>query len=108
MTYSAGNIIVDDDYNIFATGNAAGTGDNSVNNINTIWGVGTGDKGYGQSTTVAAVSAGDTVSATQWATLLTRNASLASHQGSSITSISNPSTGDTIAAYTALSTNIAT
>ena len=27
MTYSAGNTIVDDDYNIFATGNAAGTGD---------------------------------------------------------------------------------
>ncbi len=108
MTYSAGNIIVDDDYNIFATGNAAGTGDNSVNNINSIWGSGTGDKGYGQSTTVSAVSAGTTVQATQWATLLTRMNSLASHQGSSITSITNPSTGDTVAAFTALSTNIAT
>ena len=108
MTYSAGNIIVDDDYNIFATGNAAGTGDNSVNNINTIWGTGTGDKGYGQSTTVSAVSAGTTVQATQWATLLNRASSLASHQGSSITSITNPSTGDTVAAFTALSANIDT
>ena len=106
MTYSAGNIIVDDDYNIFATGNAAGTGDNSVNNINTILGTGTGDKGYGQSTTLAAVSAGATVSATSWANLLARNTTLASHQGTTITSISAPSTGDTIAAYAALSANI--
>ena len=28
MTYSTGSLIIDDDYNIFATGNAAGTGDN--------------------------------------------------------------------------------
>ena len=33
---------------------------------------------------------------------------MASHQGSSITSITNPSAGNTISAYTALSTNIAT
>ena len=33
---------------------------------------------------------------------------MANHQNSSITSISNPSAGDTIAAYTALATNIAT
>ena len=34
MTYSTGSLIIDDDYNIFATGNAAGTGDTSVANIN--------------------------------------------------------------------------
>ena len=33
---------------------------------------------------------------------------MANHQGSSITSITSPSTGDVIAAYTALSTNIST
>jgi hypothetical protein len=106
MTYSSGNTIVDDDYNIFATGNAAGTGDDTVANINTIWGGGTGDKGYGQSTTLPAVSAGATVSATSWANLVARNASLASHQGTSITTISAPSAGDTISAYAALSANI--
>ncbi len=108
MTYSAGNLIVDDDYNIFATGNAAGSGDNNVANINTVWGSGTGDKGYGQTSTLAAVSAGSTVSATSWANLIARNTSLANHQGSSITSITQPSTGNTIEAYAALSTNITT
>ena len=106
MAYSAGNTILDDDYNIFATGNAAGSGDNSVANINTVWGTGTSDKGYGQGTTVPAVAAGSTITATQWATLLTRIASAAAHQGTSITAISNPTAGDTIAAYAALSTNI--
>lgn len=106
MTYSSGSTILDDDYNIFATGNAAGTGDNTVANINTVWGTGTGDKGYGQTTTVSPVSAGSTITATQWATLLTRMTSLANHQGTTITAISNPSTGDTISAYAALSANI--
>lgn len=106
MAYSSGSVILDDDYNIFATGNAAGTGDNDTANINTVWGTGTGDKGYGQSNTVSAVSAGSTITATQWSTLLTRMTSIANHQGTSITSISNPSAGDTIEAYAALQTNI--
>src|SRR6056300_1083972 len=106
MTYSAGNLIVDDDYNIFATGNAAGSGDNTVANINTVWGSGTGDKRYGQTTTVSPVSAGATITATQWATLLTRMTSIANHQGTTITGISNPNAGDTISAYAALSSNI--
>ena len=106
MTYSQGSVIVDDDYNIFATGNAAGTGDQSVANINSVLGSGAGSFGYGQSTGVSPVSAGTGIQAAQWATLLTRMGTLASHQGTSITAISNPSAGDTIAAYTALSANI--
>jgi len=104
--YAQGNTILDDDYNIFATGNAAGTGDNNEPNINTVWGTGTGDKGYGQTNTLSAVSAGSVITATQWATLLTRMTSIAAHQGTSITAISNPSAGDTIAYYAALQTNI--
>lgn len=106
MTYSSGSLILDDDYNIFATGNAAGTGDNNVPNINTAWGAGTGNKGYGQTSTISPVSAGSTITATQWATLLTRMTSLANHQNTTITAISNPSTGDTITAYAALDSNI--
>lgn len=106
MAYSSGSVILDDDYNIFATGNAAGTGDNNTANINTVWGAGTGDKGYGQTNTVSAVSAGSTITATQWATLLSRMTSIAAHQGTTITAISNPSAGDTIEAYAALSSNI--
>ena len=106
MTYSQGNLIVDDDYNIFATGNAAGTGDDGVANINSVLGAGSTDKGYGQSTTVPAVSAGATVQATSWANLLARNVTLGAHQGTTLTSITSPSAGDTVAAFAALSTNV--
>lgn len=96
MAYTTGDIILDDHYNDFAT------------SVNALWGTGTGDAGYGQGTTVSAVSAGATITATQWTTLLARMNSMASHQGSSITAISNPSAGNTISAFTALSTNIGT
>lgn len=96
MAYSVGSLIIDDDYNIFSTGNAAGTGNNDVANINTIWGVGTLDKGWGQSTTISPVSAGTTVTATQWATLFTRLTSIANHTGITITSLTNPVAGNTI------------
>jgi len=95
MTYSTGSTIIDDDYNGFAI------------SINNFWGSGIASTyGYGQTDTVSLVSAGTTITATQWATLLTRMTSAASHQNTSITAISNPSTGDTIEAYAALSSNI--
>ena len=96
MAYTSGDTILDDHYNDFAT------------SVNAIWGTGSGDSGYGESSTVSAVSAGATITAAQWTTLLARISSAASHQSSSITAISNPSAGDTISAYTALSTNIGT
>ena len=106
MTYSAGNTIVDDDYNIFATGNAAGTGDQNVANINSILGSASGEFGYGQSGGLTSATAGNTVLASEWASLLTKNTLLANHQGTSITSITNPTAGNTIAAYAALSANV--
>ena len=96
MAYTSGDTILDDHYNDFAT------------SVNAVWGTGSGDSGYGQGTTVSAVSAGSTITAAQWTTLLARMNSMASHQGSSITAISNPSAGNTISAFTALSTNIGT
>ena len=106
MAYSSGSTILDDDYNIFATGNASGTGDDNTPNVNTVWGSGTGNKGYGQTNTLSPVSAGTTITATQWATLLNRISSMASHQGTSITSITNPTVGDIIEAYNALQSNL--
>jgi len=96
MAYTTGDTILDDHYNGFAT------------SVNAIWGSGSGDSGYGQGSTVSAVSAGTTITAAQWTTLLSRISSMASHQSSSITAISNPSAGNTISAFTALSTNIST
>jgi hypothetical protein len=94
MAYSTGSTILDDDYNSFA-------GD-----VNATWGTGSGDEGYGQTNTISTVSPGTTITATQWATLLNRISSAASHQGTSITSITNPTVGDTISAYAALASNI--
>jgi len=96
MAYTTGDTILDNHYNDFAT------------SVNAVWGSGSGDSGYGQTDTVSSVSAGTTITAAQWTTLLARISSAASHQGSSITSISSPSAGDTISAYAALSGNIST
>jgi hypothetical protein len=96
MAYTSGDTILDNHYNDFAT------------SVNAIWGSGSGDSGYGQGSTVSSVSAGTTITAAQWTTLLSRITSMANHQGSSITAISNPSAGTTISAFTALSGNIST
>lgn len=109
MAYSTGSLILDDDYNIFATGNAAGTGDNGTANLNTVWGAGTGDKGYGQSSPVSAVSAGSTITATQWETLVSRLETIGAHQGTDINGGSNYSTitaGDTISVLSNLSSDV--
>jgi hypothetical protein len=99
MTYSAGGLIQATDYNGFASTTVGA-------NVNDIWGVGASDKGYGQSTTLATVSAAATVTATQWASLNTRIASMANHQGTTITARTNPVVGDTIAILTALNTDL--
>jgi len=96
MAYTSGDTILDNHYNDFAT------------SVNAIWGSGSGDSGYGQTSTVSSVTTSTTITAAQWTTLLSRITSMANHQSSSITSISNPSAGGTISAFTALSTNIAT
>lgn len=95
MTYSAGSVILATDYNTF------------VGDVNKVWNdSGASDNyGYGQ-TAISTVAASNTVTATQWSTLLSRISSAASHQGTSITGITSPVAGDTISAYAALSTNI--
>ena len=109
MAYTAGDTILDDEYNTFVTGNAAGTGDNGVNNVNTLWGAGTLDKGYGETgSTLASVSAGSTITATQWDNFLARIETIAAHQGSTVTNYSTLSAGDTIEALSTVATDLAT
>jgi len=107
MAYSTGDTILDDEYNIFATGNAAGSGDNGTANLNTLWGTGVTDYGYGE-TGISAVAAGGTITATQWDTLVNRMEAIAAHQGASVTAVSTISAGDTIAALAALQTDVNT
>ena len=99
MTYSVGGLIQATDYNGFASTTSGG-------NVNVIWGTGTGDAGYGQSTTLATVSAGGTVTATQWAGLVNRISSIASHQGTTITARTAPVAGNTIAVLAAVQTDL--
>ena len=99
MTYTAGGLIQATDYNGFASTTANA-------NVNDIWGVGSSDKGYGQSTTLTTVAAGATVTATQWASLNSRISSMASHQGTSITSRSNPVAGNLIQILANLNTDL--
>ena len=109
MAYSTGDTILDDEYNILATGNAAGSGDNGTANLNTLWGTGTGDYGYGETgSVISAVSAGGTITATQWETLVGRMETIAAHQGSSVTAVATITAGDTITALANFQTDVNT
>jgi len=107
VAYTQGNKILTDHYNTFVSGDPLfGVKNNNVNNINSLWGLGSGDRGYGQSTILGEVAVSNTVTATQWATLLTRTNSMASHQGSALTATISPTGGDIIEAITAIQGNI--
>lgn len=98
MTYSTGGLIQATDYNGFASTTSGA-------NVNGIWGTGTSDAGYGQ-TPLATVSAAGTVTATQWASLVNTISSIASHQGTTITSRTAPTAGNTISVLAALNTDL--
>ena len=90
MAYSAGDTILDNEYNDFAN--------DATNNINKLWGTSTGAHGYGQTNTISAVSAGGAITAAQWNTLQDRLKSIADHQGTSINNAAGDlSAGDAVA-----------
>jgi len=100
MTYSSGGLIQATDYNGFASTTSGA-------NINAVWGTATSAGGYGQGN-IATVSGGGTVSATQWATLNNTITSVANHQGTTITSRSNPTAGQTITTLSNINADITT
>jgi len=89
MSYTPGSLITAADYNSLA------------GNVNTTWAT-----AYGQ-TPVATISPAATVTATQWATLNTTVSSMAAHQGTTITSRTNPTAGNLISVLANLTTDIA-
>jgi hypothetical protein len=99
MSYVSGGLIEAADYNGFVA--------NSANNINTIWSTGSGDRGWGQ-TAISTVSAGGTVTATQWATLVANLAAAGTQTGSTLTSRTQPSAGQTINILANVATDINT
>jgi len=99
MTYTQGSLIEASDYNGFANA--------SANNINAVWSTGSGDKGWGQ-TALSTVSIGGTVTATSWAALVGNLATAGSQTGSTLTSRTQPVTGNVIAILANVATDINT
>jgi len=97
MTYSSGGLIQATDFNGFVS-----TGSPNINNI---WGAGSTDSGWGQ-TALSTVSVGGTVTATNWASLVNTLASMGNQTGTTITSRSAPTAGQTISVLAAVATDI--
>jgi hypothetical protein len=104
MAYAQFATIDAADFNTLVGGNPTTT----VNTLNATWATGGGTAGYGQ-TAVGNVTVGTNILAsTQWASLVANTASAASHQGSSITSVSTPVAGGVITYNAAIPTNLTT
>jgi hypothetical protein len=102
MSYAQFGLIQASDFNTFVGGNPTTT----ANTLNATWATGGGTAGYGQ-TAVANVAAGNTVVATnQWNALVANTAKAATHQGTSITSVSAPVAGGTVTFLSAIPTNL--
>lgn len=98
MTYTSGGLIQATDYNGFVSTTAGA-------NVNDVWATGSSDKGWGQSA-IATVSATNTITATQWASLVNTLASMGAQTGTTITARTAPVTGGTIGILTALNTDL--
>lgn len=103
MSYAQFGSIQASDFNTLVGGEPTAT----ANTLNATWATGSGAAGYGQ-TAQANVSVGQTIGASEWANLVNRTASAATHQGSSITSVTAPSAGGVITYLSAIPTNLQT
>jgi len=99
MAYSAGDTILDDEYNAFVASSSDPFG------YNHFAGAGSGEYGLNQSS-ISTVSAGDAVAASSWNSLFTGMDNIANHLNRSITA-SSVSAGDTIAIRSALISDLA-
>jgi len=99
MGYSAGDAILDDEYNVFVNSSSDPFGYNHF--------AGTGASNFGlNQSAISTVSAGDAIAASQWNALFTGLANIANHTNVSTTA-SSVSAGDAIAIRSALVANLA-
>jgi hypothetical protein len=103
MSYAQFGSIQASDYNTLVGGNPTTT----INTLNATWATGGTTAGYGQ-TALANVATGDTILASSWANLVNRTANAATHQGSSITSVTAPVAGGVVTYISAVPTNLTT
>lgn len=103
MSYAQGNLIEASDYNGL---NGGSSGASVSGQLNSVWGIGTGDNGYGQ-TTAANVAIGNTVTATQWATLINNLNNARKHQsGAGYTNLTAPVVGNRVDFISTLSSRL--
>ena len=103
MTYATGGLISATDYNTLV-----GTNPNTTSGtLNTVWSTGGTTAGYGQ-TAVGTVTVAQTVGSAEWANLVNKTSNSASHQGTTITAVTAPTTGGTVAYLSAIPTNLTT
>jgi len=104
MTYSSAGLIQAADYNGFvgptASGGTAGA------NLNDIWGVGATDKGWGQTAVTNVTAVSNTVSATQWASLVNNLATSGTQTSTTLTARSAPTVGTVISILAALNADL--
>lgn len=101
MTYAQYGTIAASDYNTLV-----GTNPNTTSGtLNTVWSTGGTSAGYGQ-IAISTVAAGDSVLAASWANLINKTSNAASHQGTSISSVTAPSAGNTVTYLSAIPTNL--
>jgi len=98
MTYTSGGLIEATDYNGFVN--------NTVNaNVNSVWAAGTGDRGWGQPA-LSTVATTNTITATQWASLVNTLVNMGGQTNTTITSRTAPVAGQTIGILSALNTDL--
>jgi len=101
MTYAQYGTIQATDYNTLVGGNPTTT----INTLNATWATGGTTAGYGQ-TAEANVAVGDSVTASKWSNLISKTASAASHQGTSLSTVTSPVVGGTIVHQGNIPTNL--
>ena len=101
MAYTAGDTILDDEYNAFVNSSSSPYG------YNHFAGTGSLEYGLGQSA-ISTVSVGNTITASQWNSLFTGLSNISNHTNVALTSTAAVSAGDSIAIRAALISDIAT
>lgn len=103
MSYAQYGLVEAGDYNTLVGGDPT----TSSGTLNAVWATGGGNTGYGQ-TAEANVAVGDSVTAAKWANLVNKTSNSASHQGTSITSVTAPVSGGVVTYLSAIPTNLTT
>lgn len=91
MAYNVGGLIEATDYNNFVGAPITST----ANTVNAVWSTGNGSSGYGQ-TAIPQVAIGNTVTASQWATMIGTLNNLRMHQSGTGTTVATVAAGDLI------------